>query len=81
MAQMEQMIQWLKEKWGEDRPCPMCGSPDWVVDAVGGVPQLSRKTGLNLESGFPIVPVSCTNCGFTAFMNALIAGIVQSDEQ
>jgi hypothetical protein len=66
-------IAWMREKWGDERPCPYCGGPTWEV----GTPfELSRPSGEALSLVFPVV---CANCGNTALVNASRAGLASED--
>lgn len=58
-----QVIKWLTEKWGSDRPCPYCGDIHWLVDDGGLL--LRYQTGV----AYPVVAVSCANCAQTTFIN------------
>jgi hypothetical protein len=58
---VEDVIAWIRERWGEDRPCPYCGGSTWEV----GPPfELGRP------SGELVSPVVCVGCGNTALVNA-----------
>lgn len=75
----EKAIAFLQEKWG-DRACPMCGKGPWTVQDK--VFQLSEYHSGSLVVGgplVPVIPVSCTNCGHTVLVNAIIAGAVKPD--
>jgi hypothetical protein len=73
-------VSWLQEKWGDDKGCPMCGNPKWTVSHVGAIPEWVPNVGLSFRVGYPVVPVSCTNCGFVALINAIAAGIFPDTE-
>lgn len=73
----DKLIKFLNEKWG-DRACPMCNKGPWEVQ--GKIFQLSEFSGGGLVVGgplIPVVPVSCSNCGHTVLVNALISGTLQ----
>ena len=67
--QMSAAIEWLQEKWGE-RPCPYCDHVDWHV----GTPLDLQVYPDQMMS--PSFPVMCGNCGQTALVNALVAGVL-----
>lgn len=76
-AASEKLIQFLNEKWG-GRPCPMCSKGPWEVQ--GKIFQLNEFSQGNLVLGgpiLPVVPVSCTNCGYTVLVNALLTGVLE----
>lgn len=62
-------IAWLEKHWGNHKPCPYCGSPDWTVYR----PKRAGDLGLYF-------PVTCDNCGNTAFIDAVQAGVVEPGE-
>ncbi len=74
----EKFISHLNQKWG-NKPCPMCGSSNWNVSDT--VYELREFHGGNLVLGngpiIPIVPVTCTNCGNSIFVNALMSGAIE----
>ena len=75
----EKAIAFLQRKWGV-KPCPMCGQGPWTVQDK--VFQLSEYNSGNLVVGgplIPVIPVSCSNCGHTVLVNAIISGAVQPD--
>ncbi len=78
MADIEtqKMISFLSQKWGEKK-CNMCGGGTWEVQDK--VFQLTEFHQGNLVVGgplVPVVPVTCTNCGNTTLVNALISGAI-----
>ena len=55
--------------------CPLCGNTDWdITDKVFKVAEFD-----NDQSTIPIVPLVCTNCGNTYFINALVAKLIVRD--
>lgn len=78
---VDKVIQHLNKKWG-NRPCPMCGSNSWNVSDT--VYEMREFHGGNLVLGtgpiYPVVPVSCNNCGNSVMVNALLSGAVDQPE-
>jgi predicted nucleic-acid-binding Zn-ribbon protein len=75
------IIEHLKEKWFA-KPCPMCGGGPWNVQ--DSTFQLTEFNEGNLILGgpvIPIIPVTCGNCGYTALVNAIVAGIHKGDSK
>lgn len=75
---IENVIKHLNLKWG-NRPCPMCGSNMWnVSDKVYELREF-HNGDLILGTGpiFPIIPVTCNNCGNSIMVNALMAGAIE----
>ena len=75
---IEKVIEHLNLKWG-NRSCPMCESNSWNVSDK--IYELREFHGGNLVIGsgpiFPVIPVSCSNCGNSLFVNAILAGAVE----
>lgn len=74
----ENFIQHLNTTWGE-KPCPMCGSNNWTVsDKIYELREF-HDGNLVIGSGpiYPVIPVSCNNCGNSVFVNALISGAIE----
>jgi len=67
------LLRFLQERWG-GRACPVCGKGPW--QANDRIFQLTEFNQGNLVLGGPIVPVipvTCSNCGNTVLVNAIIA--------
>jgi hypothetical protein len=66
-------LDWVREKWGDDRACPYCRNTSWSVpDEIAEI----RPFGPRLDSvAYPVFQVICQNCGNTVLINAVIADI------
>ena len=62
-------LDWVRERWGEAHACPYCGDARW---AVGAPVELHRVAG---GAGVRAVPVTCTQCGHTALIDATVMGL------
>ncbi len=71
----EKALQWVKEKWGADRPCPYCEDNHWVVD-----PSLVQVPSTQRTFSYLSFQVICTNCGNTVLLNAKMAELLPDDE-
>jgi hypothetical protein len=72
----KKVIEFLTEKWG-DKDCPMCNKGPWQVQDK--LFQLSEYHQGSLVVGgplIPVIPVTCTNCGHTILVNAIISGAI-----
>lgn len=61
--------------------CPLCGEQDWNVTAK--VFQVTEFHYNKMQIGgpaIPIIPITCSNCGNTYFVNALIAKLIDPSE-
>ena len=57
--------------------CPLCGNEHWNLTSK--VFQAIEYEGRSMLAGravFPVVALSCTRCGYTRFVNAFVAGLV-----
>jgi len=72
----------LKEKW-KGKPCPICGAGNWnVSDSIFELREYNQGD-LIVGGGpiIPVVPVTCDNCGNTVLVNAIKAGIIESNKK
>ena len=76
------MIYFLQNKWG-DSICPYCHGNNWdVPDKAFELREFNKgdlKIGGPEGAILPVVPITCTNCGNTVFINALLAGLVEEN--
>ena len=72
----------IKKKW-PTKVCPMCGCNTWTYDDTLCTPlTLGPNNSINLGGKImPLVPVTCTNCGNTIFINALVAKAYEKDRE
>lgn len=70
---------WLLEKWGPNRVCPMCGKFNWSIgDHIVQPITLDGNRGLMLGAGvgYPQIMLISNDCGYTVFINAVMIGLV-----
>jgi len=82
--QADRVMAFIKSKWSPTFSCPCCGSKDWqATPKLFQVTEYVKSSGIALRAGsvFPVIPVMCTNCGYTLLINALIAGITIDDKR
>jgi predicted nucleic-acid-binding Zn-ribbon protein len=76
--QQERLQEWITEKWNHGA-CPVCGANSYQVGAEIG--EIRPIAGLSPGKGaYPVVPVNCTNCGYTVLINAIVAGVLRRPE-
>jgi hypothetical protein len=67
-------IAWVRQKWGEQRPCPYCGDSTWEV----GMPfEFTRGSSDAVALAFPVIR---SNCGNTALINTGRAGLAPAQD-
>lgn len=71
-ARAEQIVQWLKNKWGDPHPCPYCTNDVWSVDPD---PILLQRLGGLPGSGIPAYLVRCEHCGHEVALSAEVLDI------
>ncbi|MBW3081983.1 hypothetical protein [Bifidobacterium phasiani] len=81
--QIANALQWLDDHWTKNRECPLCGTTDWALVQTF---EAREYEGGNMVVGLgsqilPITPVFCRNCGYTFFINAVIAGSAIAPEE
>lgn len=79
-AQEAAIFRWFGDKW-PDPACAVCGERAWAANPrLGQIPNLAPPAQ---ERGrtVPIVVITCFNCGHTVSVNAIVAGVVASDDE
>ena len=62
--------------------CPLCGNIHWeIADTIFQAIEFDHKGILINGSSFPMVPLTCINCGNTYFINALVSKLIDPEEQ
>jgi len=75
------IIKHLNEKWPGQKKCPVCGHKVWVIaDRVGGVVAVKESMVMPSEI-YPVVLVTCRNCGYVLAFNAGTVGAIEKPTQ
>lgn len=80
--QHKKLTQYVATRWKAPFQCPYCKSNSW--DITREIFQLTEFSKSGLVLGGPVVPlapVTCTSCGHTVLLNAIIAGVLEPDAQ
>jgi len=78
----DSFLEHLKGKW-YGKPCPLCGVGNWnISDSVFELREF-HDGSIVLGAGpiIPVIPVTCSNCGNTIMVNALLSGAVEKPEK
>ena len=64
-------------------PCPLCANTKWSISST--MFHLFEFNEGNIiiggdQTSYPVVPIVCTNCGNTYFINALVAGLLKPND-
>ena len=77
----EILTRWLDEKWPKNRRvCTICENSNWHIEPDAGMLLVYRGNQLNLNSGFPLVLINCTNCSFVHIFNAAKIGLLPQQD-
>lgn len=82
---MDKVMSHLKNKWGDNFCCPMCKGKEWEVAArIYKLPEFFQENDfeqlLRDEYVLPVIPVTCSNCGYTVFVTAEDCGVLNENE-
>jgi len=75
--QYQKLVAYVQSKWKAPYRCASCEANQWSVPDE--LFQLMQYTPGSIAIGGPVIPfapVTCTNCGNTILINAIIAGLV-----
>ncbi|RHU95684.1 hypothetical protein DXC04_08415 [Dorea sp. OM07-5] len=74
-VEQSKLNEYLKKIHGS--VCPLCGNNHWnISDQVFQAVEFDYKGILIGGTSFPMVPLTCDNCGNTYFINALKSGLI-----
>jgi len=80
--QQKRLQDFINNKLKPPTTCPLCHAQQWnFADTIW---ELRDFSGGNLRVGGPVFPVlsmTCSRCGHTLFINALVAGILESPKE
>lgn len=83
--QIQKALEFIVQKTG-DKPivCPVCGNTQWNLNTL--VVDMSEFNNGNFTVGseitvMPFLTLACKNCGNTLLINAIAAGVVDSQPQ
>jgi hypothetical protein len=73
------IINWINTRWQRGVPCEMCGMRNIWNAGDRIVTPVNLADGHNFVLGgvhYPQIPILCSNCGNTKYVNAIVAGII-----
>lgn len=76
-SQLEDVERWIRSH-GLFFQCACCSGKEWTIQqelafALTVEPQGGR---INYLGGYPMVAITCNNCGYTTFFNAIQMGVM-----
>lgn len=75
--------EWLNEKWHGSKNCVICGHNDWSAgETASRLGPYYHVDGTVLGGGpvYPLLVVTCVNCGYTMLFNGIVMGLVPREE-
>lgn len=76
--QLEKLRLHIGTKWKNG--CPMCGNRTWSPSAFAQIALSPRRDGIVLGGTIlPSIAMTCTDCGFTALLNAISSGVANDE--
>lgn len=73
----EKVKAWLDGKWTNDERCPICHDDHWSISDDFVDNKVFNPQAIFGGKSYPSVMIICTNCGYTVFINAIVAGFVE----
>jgi hypothetical protein len=72
-ADLTWILSQLQSRGVTKRSCAECGQTTWnLSDELYVLPAIQfgpSSTEIDMSTGQPVYPISCTNCGYTRFFN------------
>lgn len=60
--------------------CQLCGNDEWeITEKVFQLYEFDNKGLLLKGAAYPVIPITCKNCGNTILVNAIKAGVIDKD--
>ncbi len=78
-AKLEKALWWIEENWVGEKSCAICGNSGWFMgEAIGEMRQMNQGSRWIPNSGpaYPLIVLSCKNCGYTLLFNAIVLGLM-----
>lgn len=78
-SQKQDIEQWIRSH-ALTFECACCAAKEWVIQNELAFSLIVEPEGgrINYLGGYPLVAVTCKNCGYTTFFNAIQMGIMAS---
>ena len=76
-SQLDSVRQWI-ESHSPILNCAGCGGREWAIQNELAFSLLvePKDGSINYKKGYPMVAVTCKNCGYTVFFNAIQMGLM-----
>ena len=77
-GELEKALRWVEQNWVGQKACVICGNSGWLIgDVVGEMRRVSPGPRWlpKPSSSYPMIVLSCENCGYTLLFNAMVLGV------
>ena len=81
-ARLEKALRWIEENWVGEKACAICGNTGWFMgEAIGEMRQINPGSRWlpNAGPAYPLIVLSCENCGYTLLFNAIVLGLMDGE--
>ena len=78
-SKLEQALRWIEDNWVGQKACAICGNSGWFMgEAIGEMRQMNQGSRWipNSAPAYPLIVLSCENCGYTLLFNAMVLGVM-----
>jgi predicted nucleic-acid-binding Zn-ribbon protein len=80
--QRQNLQDFLRKKIPSFDPCPLCKNTKWTLSDTIWEMREFHKEGLIIGGPiYPVISITCVNCGNTHFVNAIVAGIMPPEQK
>jgi len=72
----------LNRFWKGEKTCPICRTNNWLLEKqYGSLPVFDRQKPFYMAGPvYPLAVITCKTCGYTFYLNAMIAGFLKPPE-
>lgn len=72
------VMDWIRKNWIKPSNCPICNMDDWgISDKIIEIRPIHEQPESFSGNIYPYFFIFCRNCGYTIFVNAIIAGLIE----
>ena len=79
-AEREKAVSWFNTRWTMQNGCPVCTTKKWQMsDHLVHSPVFAGGAALFGGVVYPVLPLTCSNCGYTIYFNAVMMGLTNTE--
>lgn len=73
---------WLNKNWQGAKKCPICENNNWDISSnLVEIRQFNKGDLVADGLVYPLFSVTCKVCGYTLFINAIVAGFIDNPKK